>query len=217
MRAVFIAASLLVAPAIAGDWTGFYAGLHAGYGAASHQVSEAGGMPGDTVSYDYEIAPDAGLAGAQIGYLHQFDRLVVGIEGAASTARFDESVGPIFGNGATLDYASFTAEWVASIRVKAGFALDDGLLVYAAGGVAFSNGRETAGASGGDFDPVETNRTGWVAGIGVALDLAGDWYGALDYAHYGFEGGDGAGWGSNAVRAADTGFDTVTLALNYRF
>ena len=217
MRAALVAASLLVMPAATGDWTGFYAGIHAGYGAASHQVTGAGADPGNDFSYDYEIAPDAGVAGGQLGYLHQIDRLVIGIEAAAAAARFDETRGPIYGDGATLDYVSFTSDWIASVRVKAGVALEDGLLIYASGGAAFTNWRETAAGSGNPFDPVEIERTGWVAGIGAAFDLGGGWFGALDYAHYGFGRDVRAGWAADARTAADTNFDTVTLALNYRF
>ena len=212
-----VSALAMSAPAYADDWTGFYAGIHAGYGFGDYEVSGGGSGPGFSYSIDYQNELGAGIAGVQVGYLYQTGQFVFGIEADASTARFRDSIGPIFGEGISLDYATFEADWVASVRLKAGVALEPGILLYATGGAAFSSWTERGGASGGDFDPLETNRTGWAAGAGIAIDLGQNWFGAAEYVRHGF--GQEERSDVNGLEFAETEayIDTVRLALNYRF
>lgn len=208
-------ATLLVTPAAAETWSGFYAGVHTGYADLAHDVArDENASP---VFYAYEQSADAALAGGQVGYRHQSGRFVFGIEADAAAADFRQTIGPIYGDGATVDYAVFEADWIASVRLSAAYALDGGVLIYATGGAGFSEWTERAAQSGGDPDQLTSRRTGWTAGVGLAVDLGGDWFGAAEYLRYDFGRVRRDGPLSGDVTSADTRIDTLKLALNFRF
>ena len=71
-----LAADLSAAPpstiAPAFDWSGFYAGVEAGYGAGSSDAT----VPGTHLAF----SPDSAIGGVQIGYNVMLDKVVLGIE-----------------------------------------------------------------------------------------------------------------------------------------
>nr|PZN87126.1 MAG: hypothetical protein DIU57_03270 [Pseudomonadota bacterium] len=92
------------------------------------------------------------LGGAQLGYNWQADRFVVGVEGDLSAA--DTSV-----------------DWLASIRGRAGFLLDDRLLAYGTAGVGFVDA----------FDDAETD---FVWGVGLEGKLSDTMSARVEYLSY---------------------------------
>lgn len=111
------AQSLYAPPAF--TWTGFYAGLNAGY-----NWGTTSGAAGQAFS-----GPSGSVAGATVGYNYQIGQIVVGaeadwdIDGARSSRVF----------GAVNGVNSLSN--VASLRARLGFAADRAL-VYATGGYA---------------------------------------------------------------------------------
>ena len=113
---------------------------------------------------DREDYVSAILGGGQIGYQHQFGHWVIGIEGDfdrtsirnshkfrdfASTSLFDDLAvdapngPPPFSIDADTDFTGSReaiTNWLASVRGRAGLALDNTLL-YVTGGVAFGKAR----------------------------------------------------------------------------
>ena len=79
-----------VAPVPVPDWTGFYLGVHGGYGFGDQDwtlVDNPG--RGTPASLGEEVASpdlDGFLGGAQVGFNYQIDSLVLGLEGEFSFA-----------------------------------------------------------------------------------------------------------------------------------
>lgn len=131
-------AALLITPAAAQtkNWTGPYAGVHVGYGWADvdHRQTN-GGMPVGPYSYDAEGL----LAGVTVGYNHQMQQLVLGIEAEGGymditgTGRIPSSTPP---NYQALDV---DGGFYGLIAGRIGFAFDR-TLVYGKGGWAYMDG-----------------------------------------------------------------------------
>ena len=147
------------------SWTGFYAGLNAGYGWAS---------VGDTVGSN-----DLGgfVGGGQLGYNWQTGPVVFGLEGdfqGSSQSRSDNGV---------IGGVPFTVEqkmpWLATARGRIGYAFDS-VMVYATGGAAWIDYKLTVSAPGGSVSDSAT-KSAWTAGGGVEWMLMPKWSAKVEY------------------------------------
>lgn len=164
----------VVAPVF--SWTGFYVGAHFGYGWGK---SEWAAFPAATF-----VSPSTNgiFGGGQIGYNYQINNFVLGLEGDIGYFGVQRSVN--LGAAAPV-IVSWRNRWDASIRGRAGVALDRTLL-YVTGGVAFADLRLAASTPGGSVSETQT-RTGWTVGAGVEYALTPNWTvrGEYLYANYG--------------------------------
>ena len=175
------------------SWTGFYAGLNAGYGfdasssgatvigtSAASGIIANGADPG-LVAFSNRNANNGFSGGGQVGYNYQFtpgSGVVAGVEADAqylgfgsnrSAASFVGTPNPdltfVNPNGlSTLDY-------FGTVRGRLGYAFDR-TLVYGTGGFAYGGG---GGSSVGlPNSSSDTFRTGWAAGGGVEYALPSD-------------------------------------------
>lgn len=129
--AAVVAASLIAAPAVAGDWNGGYVGGQLGY--AHVELSATGGS----------IDEDSFVGGLTAGYDSDFGEYVlgVGIDWDFADTSFTDSV------GATLDVNS-----ILRLKVRGGFDIGQGL-AYATGGYAHIYGDVAlAGVGSASFD-----------------------------------------------------------------
>ena len=101
-------------------WTGFYAGLNAGYGWGGFNRA-ANVIMNDTTG---------GVLGGQLGYNYQFGSLVVGVEGDANWSWMSGSRSPAAGVA-----TRGSLDWFGTLRGRVGFAADRAL-IYATGGYA---------------------------------------------------------------------------------
>lgn len=207
-----VSALAMSAPAYADDWTGFYVGLHAGYGFGENRVAD------DNPTLFYEIEPAGLIAGGQLGYNHQFGSFVIGIEADGTLGDLDESTEPSDPSGA-FDVATIEIDYLASVRLRAGYATES-TLFYVTGGVGFAAWTDRNFIGGLEFGSgADHDRTGWTAGVGVEYAVDANWSAKLEYLHYGFDEEiqpPSAFWyiGSDYF---ETSFDTVKVGLNYRF
>src|SRR6266446_3880424 len=95
-------------------WTGFYLGVHGGYGWSSSDVFGIGVF--DSLK--------GGFGGGQIGYNYQMNNFVLGIEGDGAWADISQS----------FDGANFKFDALASLRGRLGVAFGNALLYGTAGG-----------------------------------------------------------------------------------
>jgi outer membrane immunogenic protein len=157
----------IIAAAPIFTWTGFYAGVNAGWGwrdSGSETVILDGATPGTL------IFPDNGdggfTGGGQIGYNYQIGSFVVGLETDIQWADTDRNEDVRFvpaGAVGTFVPGSFEndlSDWFGTVRLRAGVAIDR-VLIYATGGLAYSE-----------------DTTGWVAGGGVEWALPVNWFGS---------------------------------------
>jgi outer membrane immunogenic protein len=197
-------------PPVASDWTGFYAGLHGGYGfgTTDMSVTDGGGF-----STDYDL--NGWLAGAQAGYNHQFgqsgswliglegDIALSGIEGSYSdTAAFDER-------------ATTEVDWLATVRGRAGW-VNGRFMPFVTGGIAFAGVDHRIGPTG-LTGPVSTSDVlfGWTAGGGIEAMIDQQWTARLDYLYVDLEDVDFTTAGGTGT--FEDSLHLIRLGVNYQF
>jgi outer membrane immunogenic protein len=185
------------------DWTGYYAGLQAGYGWGQSDITGTEGEP-------FSTSPDldGGFAGGHVAGLWQFDQAVIGAEAELNYARINGTtvLGPP-GNDFGTDI-----KWFGSVNAKAGYAMDR-LLVYGIGGVAFA-GIETSQAP--DFSSTSTH-VGWTVGAGIDYALTDKFVVGAQYRYYDFGSEHHDGSDEFVGRDQDVKLNTVGVNLSYKF
>lgn len=195
------------------DWTGLYAGVHAGAGLGRIEGNVTA-LDGTADPVAATESPDLALrnsffSGAQAGFNWQFDnRLVLGLEadytstsfGVSQEARATET--SLAGRNVLQAATVYDLDWLSTVRGRLGYALDNGLLLYGTGGVAFaretatrSQFRSTSASSGAPngtatafaFDEkAEETRAGWTLGAGAEYAITRNWSvkGEYSYTHF---------------------------------
>lgn len=168
------------------DWSGFYAGVHAGYGWGDFdydaEISEID-VDGDSASFGTGGEADGFFAGVQAGFNWQMDALVLGIEGDISKSWIGGDDTDAFADFG-LDEVDGTVrtetdlDWFGTLRLRAGFLATDAMLIYATGGLAWGNidshvrvdyGDDgVTDVSGGDSE----TRMGWTLGGGLEYKVS---------------------------------------------
>ena len=240
------------APPVAIDWTGVYAGLQIGYGWGDNDGSFSyatpgglwgqSGLNGDAIAVggSKNLNGDAQgvIAGAHVGYNRQFDRWVVGVEGAIDPALMTRRLSILvpdtgadpdggLGIGATAT-GSVWSSIQGSLRARAGYALDR-VLFYGSGGAAFGAFSSSFQLYGMDLSLAPfyaanmhtSTRVGWTAGGGVEYAINPHWSvrGEYRYSDFGHLRDFPAASSLGATYAADRRLDQnqVQLGLSYKF
>ncbi|WP_127143670.1 outer membrane protein [Pelagibacterium montanilacus] len=125
------------------DWSGFYAGVSAGYAGGSASLDGAGG----------EVEFSGPTAGIQFGLNTQSETVVVGAEADLQFGLIGDDGDA--SEGADLDY-------VAGVRGRVGLALDD-VLPYLTAGLAVGQASMTDSLGVSDTE----THVGWSAGLGT--------------------------------------------------
>lgn len=200
------------APAPVFTWTGFYAGLNAGYAFGDTRTDLV--VPGGVVPFSSDYDGFAG--GAQIGYNWQSGALVLGLEADLQYADVSGSNGmpPSF------LFETNTLKWLGTARGRIGYAFDR-FMPYLTGGFAFGkNEFELVDVQTTTRITEARTHTGWAFGGGVEFAVRDAWSVKIEYLHVNL--GDKGGYFQNVVvpggsLTADLEFDLVRGGLNYRF
>src|SRR5262249_14812082 len=125
------------APPVVADWTGFYLGIHGGYGWGETSVEDglAKYLMGEVGLHDPK--PKGGLFGGQVGYNWQRGNFVGGIEIDYSFADLKETQS-VYEGFLTLHTK---VEALASARARAGFLIGPDLYLYGTGGIAWARSK----------------------------------------------------------------------------
>ena len=185
------------------DWTGFYAGLHAGaaWGTADADVGcdDAGSIaPGFCAAVsplgvpprDYTFDRDGFIGGGQAGYNAQFGDLVLGVETDISRTDVEDRVSQdnfVAGVGPQFSKLAQDLEWLGTVRGRLGWAIGNGLL-YATGGLAYGRvdyrySYSLPGAAYAAKDSGSATQLGWTAGGGAEIAF-GQWSLKTEYLYY---------------------------------
>ncbi|MGX5842803.1 outer membrane protein [Mesorhizobium sp. ArgA1] len=186
------------------DWTGYYAGLQAGYGWGQSDITGTEGAP-------FSSTPDidGGFVGGHVAGLWQFDQAVLGAEAELNYSSIDGTA--VSGLGSTF---GADIKWFGSVNAKAGFAMDR-LLVYGVGGVAFA-GIETSQVAGASFASTRTN-VGWTVGAGVDYALTDKFIVGAQYRYYDFGSEHYDVPAPFTDRDQDVKLNAVGINLSYKF
>ena len=171
----------VIAPAF--SWTGFYLGLHGGYGWGDADVDLSGETQGDLG--DTSIDLDGWFGGVQGGYNYQMGNFVVGLEADASWSGIDGDSSEAFDGQGTIFESEMDIDWLATVRLRAGFAIDRAL-IYGTGGVAFAQMNYDYDINDGAgttyfSDDFDDNMTGWTIGGGVEFAATQNFTVKLEY------------------------------------
>jgi len=177
-------------PAPIFSWTGFYIGLNAGGKWANFDQTVTSGA---TVFTFDDRRDSSWIAGGQIGYNWQApgSNWVFGIEGDIDAQDFNRArvlaapIGPFIAG----DTFAVESKWQASLRGRIGYAFDRALL-YATGGVAFTQRKATVTLVGLGTATNDDTLVGGTVGAGleyaiwnnVSVGVEGRWsfYGDQD-------------------------------------
>jgi len=176
------------APVVAPNWTGFYVGLNAGFAITnSGRMVDLDGWNG-IGDYNRIRSKTPFTGGAQAGFNWQMGSIVLGAEGdinylnyKSSGPALDVATGAVTAGGDTI--GTKKANILATLRARAGFsALNDTLLLYVTGGVAFSDLKYSlvdacsTGACGGGLAAGSAHQNvGYALGGGVEYAVTRNW------------------------------------------
>lgn len=200
-----VKAPVYKAPAVAvpPSWTGWYAGINAGYGFSSvsntFNLDPPTGLPIDTINASNHL--NGFIGGGQIGYNYQItpNSWVAGIEADLQYTNFkgSDSIGGTlpaqFRPGGQFVYTQDQrVDWFATVRGRFGWTPGDHtFLFYATGGLAVGGLKASDSLTlfGGGPTAIwsgESSRTraGWTVGGGVEARLAQNWTAKVEYLYY---------------------------------
>jgi outer membrane immunogenic protein len=182
------------------NWTGFYAGINAGYGLASSHWS----APAESMK------PKGFLAGGTLGYNWQAGSLVYGIEGDFDWADVKGSTSCPGGRLAVLTCET-KENWLATFRGRIGYAFDR-WLPYITGGGAYGNVKASIDPG---ISSVSKSELGWTIGAGLEYAFLGNWTAKVEYLYVDL-GSFNAGV-APAVNNVSFKENIVRAGLNYKF
>ncbi len=191
------------------NWTGCYVGAVAGYGWGSSDQDFFNGNPAIRGTH-----VDGGTVGGTIGCNYQTGNWVFGVENDLAWADFK-------GSDPDIQNAAFTigtkTTWLDTLRGRVGYAFAN-YLVYATGGVAFTDVKAFESVAGVPEETISKSRTGWALGGGFEYAFDRNWSAKAEYLHIDFGSSDATGFVnySNKARVTLTE-DIVRVGLNYRF
>lgn len=198
------------------NWTGFYAGLHGGFssaglrGAAGILDAAAGTFGGRAgmiaASEGLAMRANGAIGGVQAGYNRQLaNGLVVGVEGSLSRSwaggRQDNLAldDDRLADGLLQSRYHSRIDWSGALRGRVGYAFDNGLMLFASGGIAVLGERLTRDQNriadrgwsnpGGtvsrvaDVEESRKTRVGLTGGIGVEYALNERWSVSAEYSN----------------------------------
>jgi outer membrane immunogenic protein len=180
------------------SWSGFYVGINGGYGFGSSDWD----IP--AVSVD----PQGALVGGTIGYNLQTSTSVWGIEGDIDWSDIKGDVLCGVGSCETKN------DWLATARLRAGYAGFSNWLPYITGGAAFGDVK----TSNSVLTAASKTMFGWTAGAGIEYAWPTNWSIKLEYL-YADLGSFDCGVSCGAAAPDNVTFKTniVRAGFNYRF
>jgi outer membrane immunogenic protein len=213
-----------IAPVVTYDWTGFYAGLSAGYAHANAKVTDI--SPG-VARGPFSYSSDGGIGSGQVGYNWQINSFVLGAE--ADIGYMGSDGKGIIGSTNAGSHQDLTLDGglYGDVTARVGYAFGPAL-IYAKGGFAFFNGEARQTTTNPGYATTGTDTfTGWTIGGGVEYMIMQNLSVKVEYQHFDF--GTQSGFQTALVADPPTpaGFrfrnetdltaDAVKIGMNYRF
>jgi outer membrane immunogenic protein len=148
------------------SWSGFYVGLHGGWGFGDvNFIKTSADLANHTI--------DGGLAGGHIGFNWQMgSSWLLGVEASGTWSGLKKTVfGPRI--GFPNDQWTTEVKWLATVTPRIGVTISNWMW-YLKGGVAFAEIDHHLESPTVSFDTSGT-QVGWTVGFGGELLLAGNW------------------------------------------
>lgn len=188
-------------------WTGGYVGLQVGGGWST--VDQPFRFPPNPHVYSQDNPNGSGVVGGvHAGYNWQSGSFVFGGEADIDATSIDGNDG-----GSAGDRNGFKAQWMASARLRAGYALDR-WLIYATGGYAYLHGKADRRDPGYE-ESHSASFNGWTIGAGTEYALTDNITIRGEYRFADF--GSKKVAISNYVEDISPQIHTVRVGLSYKF
>jgi outer membrane immunogenic protein len=216
------ASSAMAAVPQAFSWSGFYLGVHGGYGWGSSDWTLT------QIPFTQNLRSSGLLGGIQVGANHQFGNWVVGFEADFSLIDADVTSTDALGGGETAT-AHSQIDWLTTFTGRFGYAFDRSLL-YIKGGVAGAEFKDNMSLTQPplfvDSGTQSNTRIGWTAGVGFEYALFNNWTAKIEYNYLDFGTKDetfvfpsgGIGGTSVAInQSIERKLQLVKVGINYKF
>jgi outer membrane immunogenic protein len=186
------------------NWSGFYVGMNGGGGFGN--APWASGPDGTTGTSSISN----GLFGGTIGYNDQtIGNLVVGEEADLDWA----PIKAIVPSAACAPGCEFKTSWLATARLRVGYAFDR-FLPYVTAGVSITD--FTADILGQPFGAEHSNNFSWTVGAGLEYAFASSWSAKIEYLYVDVRGPTCDGACGGGPISANLPESMVRIGLNYR-
>ena len=220
------------APVAIYNWSGFYAGVHAGYRWADANFSGSG-YDFDALTFpprNESYRPNGGIAGFQAGYNFMITpAILAGLEGDLSYGWGSDSLsGTGLFDPSGIDGFTFNSQvkltWQATLRGRLGI-VSGPWLFYGTGGAAFAHANwtdntQTFGATSlASSSAGSKTLSGWTAGGGVEYMFAknSNWIARVEYLYENF-GNFTVPFGIGQIGTLDIkDVNKVRVAISYKF
>jgi outer membrane immunogenic protein len=191
-------------PLPSASWTGAYVGLNAGYAWGNSDPTLLGNVNapplllGNTLQATPGLGPKGFIGGGQAGYNWQTGPFVVGgeVDFSGLAAKADASVSPFFSGKGSTNKVSWSSsyDWLFTARLRGGFTIAPNWLLYATGGLAVTQARDSvscivpATSACGDFNggtnlfwAHSETLVGGTIGGGIETLFAPNWTARVEY------------------------------------
>jgi outer membrane immunogenic protein len=210
------------------DWSGFYIGVHGGYGTGSDDVRttllDPSGVPlAPSASNSFDV--DGFLGGVQAGFNVQMNQFVLGIEGEYSALDVEGDFN--YDTTRPEAIAGGNLEAIAAIKARAGFAFNRTMIFGTVGyAVGWNEGFANNVYDPAPADDVATGDDtvdGYVVGVGVEHAFTDNLSLKGEYNYYRFGRGDfdmhSSSYPAGVVLRAEPDLDlnVFKIGLNYNF
>jgi outer membrane immunogenic protein len=222
------AADVVAAEPAGVDWSGFYVGLHGGWGWADADAEYGDEYANEYCGESYEtkliwlgqpgcavgLEPDGGFVGAQAGFNYMFDNgLMLGVEGDYALASLNDSGEG--GTGIFNTHVDLEIDQLASVRGRLGMAMGQWLPFVTAGWGWAQADRSTFNSLFGSSS--ESNwHDGWTAGLGAEYAIDDRWSVKAEYRYYDL-GEENYGVAAPGGTNVDLELHTVQVGVNIHF
>lgn len=180
-------------------WNGFYAGLNAGYNAATLDWSlSPGGLSLSGATY-----------GLTLGFNYQAAAIVWGVEGDFNVADIDGTLQCI-----GIVTCQIGSRWLATVRGRVGYAIG-GFLPYLTGGLAAVGDIQASTVPAAAT--VTSDQVGYAVGGGLEISFLGKWSAKLEYLHVDAGSIDIGFIGPPAAGSVSFKQNIIRAGVNYRF
>jgi outer membrane immunogenic protein len=194
------------------NWSGFYVGIHVGYGWAT--TDAAATIGGTTLTNSERL--DGFLGGIQAGHNWQVGQFVFGLEADISASGQEDRFTST--SGAVTISQTDRIPWLGTVRARAGFALDQ-WLVYATAGGAFTEIKTSGTSTTGGVSSIYSGsapQAAWTVGAGIETALwASNWTTRIEYLYV--DTFDVSKTSLGLSTSSNARNNIVRWGLNYRF
>lgn len=213
-------------------WTGFYAGLNAGYafnGDNKMKDLNFNGYYPDSFGTTSKSDDGSFTGGAQVGYNYQMGSFVIGLEADFNyiDLKRESNSYSYYTNGLAYDqlHGQNKVEWYGTVRPRVGFTPVDRLLVFVTGGLAYGSIKSNASyqdfATGYSlYGSKSDTRAGWTIGAGLEYAVTDNITVKGEYAYVDL-GDKSRRWadvyGNELSTKDSTEFHVVRAGVNYKF